>query len=166
MVAPSIRLQPPTAPTALSPSLIRGNGSDVLNAADLHASTGQGPDSGLAALVRGLLTSTAPGPDLDVEGVDAQLLAPGADVGGGLHGGVDRVLVTVGLDLHAAGDADDGFLAGEIGDVDKGVVGGGEEMADAEDDLVLGHLGPEADDLFLFDDFLVLGSHFWVWVFW
>lgn len=57
-----------------------------------------------------------------MESSDADLLAASSTVLGCKHCGVRGGLVTVGLDLHTAGDADDGFLAGEIGDVDEGVV--------------------------------------------
>lgn len=60
--------------------------------------------------------------ELDVQRGDADLLALAGDVLRGEHGGVWRGFVTVSLDLHATGDTGDGFLAGEIGDVDKGVV--------------------------------------------
>lgn len=54
---------------------------------------------------------TTSGPDLDVEGSDAELLAAGSDVLGSQHGGVGRGLVTVGLDLHATSDTADGLTA-------------------------------------------------------
>jgi len=54
---------------------------------------------------------TTSGPDLDVESIDAELLAAGSDVLGSQHGGVGRGLVAIGLDLHAAGDTADGFAA-------------------------------------------------------
>jgi len=54
---------------------------------------------------------TTSGPDLDVEGSDAELLAADGDVLGSQHGGVRGGLVTVGLDLHAASHTADGFAA-------------------------------------------------------
>ena len=54
---------------------------------------------------------TARRADLDVQRVDAQLLATNGDVLGRQHGGVGRGLVAVGFDFHAAGDAADGFAA-------------------------------------------------------
>lgn len=47
--------------------------------------------------------------DLDVEGVDAELLAAGGDVLGSQHGSVGGGLVTISLDLHTTGDTADGF---------------------------------------------------------
>ena len=52
--------------------------------------------------------------DLDVEGVDAELLAAGGDVLGGQHGGVGGGLVTVSLDLHTTGNTADGFTAAVV----------------------------------------------------
>ena len=59
------------------------------------------------------------------------------DVLGSQHSGVGGGLVTVGLDLHATGDTGDGLAAGQIGDVDEGVVEGGEDAGNAEDELAL-----------------------------
>lgn len=52
-----------------------------------------------------------------MQGGDTELLAALGNVLRGKHGSVRGRFVTVGLDLHAAGDADDGFAAGEISDV-------------------------------------------------
>ena len=49
--------------------------------------------------------------DLDVQRIDPQLLAARRDVLCCQHGCVGRRLVAVGFDLHAAGDAGDGFTA-------------------------------------------------------
>lgn len=78
---------------------------------------------------------TTGGTDLDVQSVDAELLAAGGDVLGSQHGSVGGGLVTVSLDLHSTGDTGDGFTAGQIGDVDEGVVEGGEDTSNAEDEL-------------------------------
>jgi hypothetical protein len=90
-----------------------------------------------------------------VESGDAELLAAGSyhmvslvpflayvsslrtDVLGSQHGSVWGGLVTVGLDLHAAGDTGDGFAARQIGDVDEGVVEGRKDAGNAEDELAL-----------------------------
>lgn len=47
--------------------------------------------------------------DLDVQGVDSQLLAANSNVLGSQHSSVGRGLVTVSLDLHTTGDTADGF---------------------------------------------------------
>jgi len=57
---------------------------------------------------------TTSGPDLDVEGSDAELLAAGGDVLGSQHSGVGGGLVTVGLDLHTTGNTGDGLTAAGI----------------------------------------------------
>ena len=76
-----------------------------------------------------------------MEGGDAELLAPDGDVLGGKHGSVRAGLVAVGLDLHTAGDADEGLAAGEVGHVDEGVIEGSEEVSNAENLLTLDGLG-------------------------
>jgi hypothetical protein len=67
----------------------------------------------------------------------ALTLAAGGDVLSCQHGGVGRGLVTVGLDLHATGDTGDGFAAGQISDVDEGVVERSENAGNTEDELAL-----------------------------
>jgi hypothetical protein len=59
------------------------------------------------------------------------------DVLGCQHSGVGRGLVTVGLDLHATSHTGDGFAAGQIGDVDEGVIEGGKDAGNAKDELAL-----------------------------
>ena len=76
-----------------------------------------------------------------MEGGDAELLAPDGDVLGGKHGSVRAGLVAVGLDLHAAGDADEGLATGKVGHVDEGVIEGREEVGNAENLLTLDGLG-------------------------
>jgi hypothetical protein len=53
------------------------------------------------------------------------------------HGSVWGGLVTISLDLHSTGDTGDGFAAGQIGDVDEGVVERGEDAGNAKDELAL-----------------------------
>lgn len=59
------------------------------------------------------------------------------DVLGCQHGGVGRGLIAIGLDLHATSHTGDGFAAGEIGDVDEGVIEGSEDTGNAKDELAL-----------------------------
>ena len=100
-----------------------------------------------------------------MEGSDAELLAADGDVLSGQHGGVRGGLVTVGLDLHTTSDTGDGLTATgitqvsliepyntaispsnfhvpfsradepQIGDVDEGIVEGGEDTGNAENEL-------------------------------
>ena len=86
-----------------------------------------------------------------MEGVDADLAAASSDVLGGQHGGVGRRLVTVGLDLHAAGDARDRLLARQIGDVHERVVERRENVRNTKVALAIGKLGAELDGLLLLD---------------
>jgi hypothetical protein len=74
--------------------------------------------------------------DLDVQTVNSKLLASSSNVLSSQHGSVGRRLVTIGLDFHATGDTADCFAAGEIGDMDKGVVEAGKDAGDAEDELI------------------------------
>jgi hypothetical protein len=71
----------------------------------------------------------------------AAYLAANSHVLRGKHGCVGRGLVTVGLDLHAAGDAAQCLLARQISNVDKGVVEAGKDVSHAEDVLALTHGG-------------------------
>lgn len=141
IIDPASYLQTTTTASGLSASGIGRDGSNVLDAADLHSVAREGAEGGLrsGAGAAGLVAAGAT--DLDVEGGDAELLAPEGDVLGGKHGGVRAGLVAVGLDLHAAGDADEGLAAGEVGHVDEGVIEGGEEVGNAEYLLTLHNLG-------------------------
>ena len=87
---------------------------------------------------------------------DIELFESVDHVDGGLHGSVGGGLISIGLDLHAAGDSDEGFSAGEIGDVEESVVPGGEDMTDSED-ISGGVLGTKSSLLF-FGGLLTLGS--------
>ena len=70
-------------------------------------------------------------------------------VGGGL--------LSIGLDLHASGDAGVGFSAGQIGNVNESVIERSLDVAHAEDVLSVlawgGGGGSVIDDLLLFLDF-------------
>ena len=73
-----------------------------------------------------------------------------SDVLSGQHSGVGGGLVSVGLDLHAAGDTADGLTPGQVGDVHEGVVEGGVDVSHAEDQLTFLDLGSKRDlDLLL-----------------
>lgn len=66
------------------------------------------------------------------------------------HSGVGGGLVSVGLDLHAAGDTADGLAPGQVGDVHEGVVEGGVDVSHTEDELTFLDLGSKRDlDLLL-----------------
>ena len=116
------RLQTATTATTLPASRVRGDGGHVLDAADAHAGAGQGAERALGTRARSLGAHTTGAADADVDGSDADLLAARGAVLRGKHGSVRRRLVTVRLDLHTAGNTDDGLLAGEIRHMDKGIV--------------------------------------------
>ncbi len=155
-------LQTATTATTLSAGRVGGGGSNVLNAANLHASTGEGTEGRLGTGAGGLGAVTTGGADLDVKSVDAELLAAGGDVLGSQHGSVGGGFVTVGLDLHTTGDTGDGFTTAvshfvsllfsfcfspnrilflrgldepEIGDVDESIVERGKDTGNAKDEL-------------------------------
>lgn len=51
--------------------------------------------------------------------------------------------------VERTGHTGDGLLAGQIGDVNEGVVERGVDVGNAKDELSLSNLGTESDDLFL-----------------
>ena len=63
---------------------------------------------------------------------DVELLESVDDIDGGLHSCVGGRLITIGFDLHATSDSDEGLASSEISDVDKGVVPGGKDVADGK----------------------------------
>ena len=149
---PRTCLQTATTATTLATSRVGRNGGDVLDTTDSHAGTGEGTEGRLGTGTGGLGAGTTSGADLDVQGVDAELLAAGGNVLGGQHGGVGGGLVTVSLDLHTTGDTGDGFATTalvsivrfeyplyrnepQIGDVDEGVVERGKDTGDTENEL-------------------------------
>jgi len=128
--------------SAAAPGGVSGNGSDILNATNLNAVSGNSPKSRLGARSRCLVSVSASGSELDVDCSDIELLEPVDDVDGRLHSRVGRALVAVCLHLHASSDAGEGLAASEIGDVDEGVVPGGQDVAHCED-VARGVLGTE-----------------------
>lgn len=134
------RSETTTSATTLSSGRVGRDRGDVLNAANLDTRAGEGAESGLSTRTGGLGTGTTSGTDLEVEGVDANLLAAGSNVLGGKHGGVGRRLVVVGLDLHTTSDTRDGLTAREIGDVDESIVERGKDAGNAKDKLALAGL--------------------------
>jgi hypothetical protein len=74
-------------------------------------------------------------PNLDVQRIDTQLLAPRGNVLRSQHGSVWGGLVTIRLDLHASCDTAQRLTAGQIGNVDEGVVEAREDAGYAENEL-------------------------------
>ena len=141
----------PSIRTYLAAGRVGRDGGNILDAANGHASASERAESALGTRAGGLGASTASSTELDVEGVDADLAATGSNVLSGQHGGVGRRLVTVGLDLHAAGDARDRLLARQIGDVHESVVERREDVSNTEVALAIGKLRAELDGLLLLD---------------
>jgi hypothetical protein len=119
--------------SAAAPGGVSGNGSDILNATNLNAVSGNSPKSRLGARSRCLVSVSASGSELDVDCSDVELLEAVDNVNSCLHGRVRRALVTVGLHLHTSSNTGKGFAASEIGDVDESVVPGGKDVAHCED---------------------------------
>ena len=94
-----------------------------------------------------------------MESSDTDFTATSGNILSSQHGSVGGRLVTIGLDLHAAGDARDRLLARQIGDMDEGVVEGCVDVGDTEDKLALSDLGTERDGLFLRGLDLLGGLH-------
>merc|ERR1719187_203033 len=90
-------LQPTSTPSTLLPCSIAGNGSTILNATDLHASTGKSTESRLGAGSGGLSTVTTSGSQLDVEGSDSESLDLLGNILCGQHSSVGRSLITISL---------------------------------------------------------------------
>lgn len=69
-----------TTATSLPPGGVGWGGCDVLNAANLHSSTGKSPQGGLSTGAGSLGAVTTGGTDLDMKSVDAELLALGSHI--------------------------------------------------------------------------------------
>jgi hypothetical protein len=87
--------------THLASSGVGGDGGDILDASNTHASTGEGTESALGTGARGFCAGSASSTELDMEGSDTDFTATGGDVLGSQHGGVRRRFITIGLDLHS-----------------------------------------------------------------
>jgi len=127
-----IRSETSTTATGLSTGRIGRGGGNILDSADLETVSGEGSDGGLGTGTGGLGHNTTLTTELDVDSVDANSLELTADINGSQHGSVGGGLFSVSLDLHTTGDTGVGFTAGEIGNVDEGVVLGGLDVANTE----------------------------------
>lgn len=118
-------LATPTTASLLSSSRVGGSRSDVFDAADLHAGTGKGTESSLTTGTRShsaiTYTSTTLGhlsrnsfrsgenhtaspSKLDVQSVNALLLAFSGSILGSQHCGIRGRFISISLDLHATRD--------------------------------------------------------------
>ena len=130
-------LQSATTATTLPASRIGGDGGNILNAANLDARAGKSPESRLSTGTRGLGAVTSSCAQLDVQSIDAELLAADGNVLCGKHGSVGRGLITISLHLHATSHADESFLARQIGDVHESVIEGSKDVGNAPNELTL-----------------------------
>ena len=154
-------LKSATTTAAFLAGAVCGDGSDILDSANLDPSTGKSAESGLGTRAGSLEVGTASGPQLDVESVDPEELATGSNVLSSKHSGVGRVLITVSLNLHTTSDADDGLTARDVGDMDESVVVGSVDVSNRKVDLTVVRAGAH-DELFLISLLLKLGllGHF------
>ena len=74
-----------TTSTALLSGGIGRDRSDILDSANLEAISGKSSDGGLSTGSRNLLASTTSASQLDVDGVDANILEGFADIDSGEH---------------------------------------------------------------------------------
>lgn len=118
------------------------------NSSDAHSSTGKSTQSALCTRSRSLRPCPTGSPDLYMQSRNAQFLALCCHILSCQHGRIGRRFVTIGFHFHAASDTDDGFAAGEVGDVDKGVVEGGVDAGDAKYELTGTDLRAESDVFF------------------
>ena len=72
------RSETATTATTLPPGRVGRGGCDVLDTTDAHTGTGESAKGRLGTGAGGLGAVTTSGPDLDVEGRDAELLAAGS----------------------------------------------------------------------------------------
>ena len=102
-------LEPATTSTSLPAGGVGWDGGDILNAANLHAGTGKSPEGRLGTRSGGLSAVSSGGTHSNVKCVDSQGLALDGYILSSQHSGVGGRFVTIGLDLHAASDPNDGF---------------------------------------------------------
>ena len=85
--------------TPLPEGAVRGDGGNILNQPNLHPWAGKGSERWLGSWFRSLGPISSCGPEFDVEGSDAQLLASLGYILGSQHGSIWRGLISVSLHL-------------------------------------------------------------------
>ena len=108
---PALDLEATTAATTLLAGSVCGDRGDVLDATDLDAATCERAHASNTARARGAGASATSAADLEVEGVDADILQLRENLLGRHHSGIRRGLVAVRLDLSTASVAADGLAA-------------------------------------------------------
>ena len=71
---------------------------------------------------------------------DTNFLTLDGNVLSSQHGSVWRGLILVSLDLHTTSDSGDGFLTGQIGNMDEGIVEGSKDTGNTEHLSVISNL--------------------------
>jgi hypothetical protein len=105
----TIDLKTTTATSRLASSTIGRNGCHILNPSNLHSISCQGSQGRLGSRSWTAALVSSSSTDLDVQCGDAKFLAASSNILGGKHGSVRRRFITIGLDLHSTGDANNGF---------------------------------------------------------
>jgi len=193
VVVVAASLQTTTTTTSLSASWIWWNWSDIFNAANFHVGTSQSAKSWLSTWAWGLGAVATSGTQFDVQSSNSKSLAFLSDILkrgnnnknvndwrwqlamyklcsnthlGGQHSGVGRGFITISLDLHASGNARDGFFAGQVRHMDESIVEAGIDVSNSEDDLSFTNLWAKRNLDFFFDNFVLARSHVsLVWVY-
>jgi hypothetical protein len=142
---PANQLETTTTTTTLSTGAISRDRSSVFDTTNAHTGTGKSTESGLTTGTRGLDTGTTSSTDLDVESVDTEFLALGSNILSSQHGGVRGRFITISLDLHTTSNTGDGFTTRKIGHMHKGVVEGGKDVSNTENELTFTDLGTEGN---------------------
>ena len=93
---------------------VSGNGGDIFDTANLHASTGESPQSTLSPWAGGLRAGAPSRPQFDVQCGDAPFLALGRSILRRQHRRIGRRLIAVRFDLHAPSDTRNRLSSGQI----------------------------------------------------
>merc|ERR1719454_346727 len=152
------RSEAATTATGLAARAVSRDRRHVLDAANLDAGTRDCAERRLRTRSRALRLRATNSAELDVNATDVQLLEARRDILRRQHRSIRRRLVTVGLHLHAAGDAHKSLATGKIGHVDERVVERREDVADANSDLPLTERRTQLD-LFRHLFLLLSGRH-------
>lgn len=85
-----VGLQSSSTTTSFTSGAVGGNGSNVLNAADLHSSAGESAEGRLSSGSRGFGASTSSGSEFNMESSDSQLLETSGNILSSQHSGIWR----------------------------------------------------------------------------
>ena len=130
-------LQTTTSASSLSSGGIGWDWGHILNASNLESSTSQSSKGRLSSWSRSLGSASSGGTELDVQGIDAQVLHSGSDILGGKHSSIRRRLITISLHLHSSGHTAQGFLSRQISHVDESVVERSKDVSNTPDEFSL-----------------------------